>query len=267
MRSVVETITPKKAQQWLTHNDKNRPLSMAWAEAIAEIIRRGEFELNGDAIRFNCDGTLIDGQHRLQAVVISGIPIKSLVVRGIESKAFNTIDQNKKRTVGDMLARDGERHYNMLASAVRFTYCYYADMMRSVISTSLKGATPFTPELAQKTLSAHPGLRKSADFISVHRKNLYFSGGFATAIHYIASKSSPQLADEYFAKLATGENICRTDAVYLVRQRLLKNAADQSKLRQHVLAAFIIKGWNATKANRKLGVLKWVDDEAFPEIA
>lgn len=265
MRSTVETITPKKAQQWLANNARNRPLSMTWAERLAEVIKRGEFQLNGDAVRFNCDGGLVDGQHRLQAVIISGRPIQSLVVRGVEEKAFDTIDQGKKRSIGDMLAREGEKHYVILATACKFVWCYEHRGMTGVDGGRIREL--FTPTIAQQVLAAHPGLRSSADFISPHKNDLNVSAGMAVAIHYFASKTDSEKADEFFTKLATGENINRNDAVYVVRQRLIKNRNDQSKLRQHVLAAFVVKGWNAYIRGQRIGTLKWTDNENFPEIA
>ena len=73
----VETITPKLAEKWMEANKNNRPLRRSLVGRYAGAIRRGQWELNGESIKFDEDGVLFDGQHRLAAVVEANKPIKS----------------------------------------------------------------------------------------------------------------------------------------------------------------------------------------------
>ena len=68
MKVSVKTITPAQAKKLLERNTNNRPVSKPHVKFLCGVIRRGEWKLNGDAIRFNSE-RLVDGQHRLAACI------------------------------------------------------------------------------------------------------------------------------------------------------------------------------------------------------
>ena len=51
-------------------------------EYIAQM-RKGLWVLNGETVCFDANGALMDGHHRLLAIIESGITIEVLVVRGV----------------------------------------------------------------------------------------------------------------------------------------------------------------------------------------
>src|SRR5687768_3937102 len=72
---VRELVTPDRAKQMLLNvRDKNRSLKENSVQIYAEAMRRGDWQFNGDPIRFGADGKLFDGQHRLTAIIRSGKP-------------------------------------------------------------------------------------------------------------------------------------------------------------------------------------------------
>ena len=64
-------------------------------------------------------GKLLDGQHRLHAVIEAGLPIQSVVVYGMDDEAFRTMDTGKARTGGDTLSVTGVGNHNHIAAAIR----------------------------------------------------------------------------------------------------------------------------------------------------
>lgn len=112
------TITPDMASDLLNKNTGNRPIKKQHLEFICEEIRCGRWQVNGDAIRIAIDGTLIDGQHRLAAVVRTGISITTMIVSGVEKSAFETIDSGASRSNADTLAVLGEKNTRNLAAAL-----------------------------------------------------------------------------------------------------------------------------------------------------
>ena len=241
-------------------NTKNRPLSMNSVEKLSSAIKRGEWKLNGDTIKMNGDA-LIDGQHRLNAIVKSGVACQAYVVRGVQSDAFDTLDQGKRRTIGHMFAREGEKYYSHLAKACRMLFLYEQGLMRaSGIDAD------FTPTMARNILDSHKGIRESVQFVSDLGIGKLMSVGAAAAMHWHCSQKDDHLASQFFSQIGTGENINRDMPVYLFRERLRRNRSDQAKLRQHIIAAFLVKAWNATRSKQKLGTLKWSEDEEFPTV-
>lgn len=97
-----EKITPDLAHQMLSRNEGNRRLRVWWVEAMASAMSRGEWLTTHQGVAFTAAGRLVDGQHRLAAVVKSGVSIEILVVRGLDETAFHVIDNGIKRTMADL---------------------------------------------------------------------------------------------------------------------------------------------------------------------
>ena len=99
-------VTPEMAREWLENNIENnrriRP-SIVWKYALD--MKNGNWGLNTDAIAFNADGRLINGQHRLSAVVRANIPVTMLVMfdSPITQVELMNIDRGAGRTVADSM--------------------------------------------------------------------------------------------------------------------------------------------------------------------
>lgn len=107
IKTAVEKITPEKAKEYLRSNTNNyRKLSRATVKKYAEDMKNGKWELNGEPIVFSESGTLKDGQHRLMAIVMSGIDVEMNVTRGI-ADSVNTYNVGKPRTNLDILRAEG----------------------------------------------------------------------------------------------------------------------------------------------------------------
>ena len=118
----VETITPEIAKTMLGENVNNRRISRDNVNLFAREIRNGEWRFNGEAIKFGKDGRLLDGQHRLLAVIAADKPLTTLVIRGLEDETQQTMDSGKTRTLGDVLTLRGEKKSTQLASLARAVY-------------------------------------------------------------------------------------------------------------------------------------------------
>jgi len=101
--AATETITPSIAEAMLGYNSENRNINHRRVAVIRDDILADRWEFNGDAIRFDENGIMIDGQHRLAAIVMAGKSVASLVVRGVPVAARKTIDQGKSRSLADVL--------------------------------------------------------------------------------------------------------------------------------------------------------------------
>ena len=104
----VMTITPSMAQRWLEGaNTANRRLSMAYAERLAGEIRADRWMLTHEGIAFSPHGVLLDGQHRLQAIVLADKPVTMVVWFNISPKALLAINSGKARSIADTLMLAG----------------------------------------------------------------------------------------------------------------------------------------------------------------
>src|SRR5437588_12211091 len=84
VRSRVQTITPAKAGEMLDANTTNRPLSKAVVRSFAEAMRRGEWVVTHQGIAFDTAGVLVDGQHRLAAIIEADLPVDLTVFTEVD---------------------------------------------------------------------------------------------------------------------------------------------------------------------------------------
>jgi hypothetical protein len=100
--SGIQTITPEYAQSILSScNNSNRQLRHWWSEGLAAAIKRGEWVTTHQGLAFTEDGELVDGQHRLMAVVIAKTPVQMMVSHGVPKTAFSVMDIGAKRNIAD----------------------------------------------------------------------------------------------------------------------------------------------------------------------
>ena len=112
-------VTPKLAAEWLeSRNDRNRSISPEHVAMLARAMASKTFRLTHQGIAFNQEGKLIDGQHRLSAVVKSGCTVKMMVTFGADSKDMIVCDRSRNRTTRDALAIQNERDHAALRAAV-----------------------------------------------------------------------------------------------------------------------------------------------------
>jgi hypothetical protein len=107
MRSVREFVTPEKAAKYLKKNPNNRRLDVNRVKQYANEMTRGQWAETHQGIALNCDGSLKDGQHRLHAIVQSGIGQWFFVFRGLSDEAMPLIDIGRLRSISDVMTIDG----------------------------------------------------------------------------------------------------------------------------------------------------------------
>lgn len=105
MKVTIKKISPKEAEMLLfEHNPYNyRKINFSTVKIYAKDMKDGNWKENGETIKFDFNGNLIDGQHRLQAIVESGITIELIIVEGLDPNVADTIDIGRKRTIEQYL--------------------------------------------------------------------------------------------------------------------------------------------------------------------
>jgi hypothetical protein len=97
LEMTIETITPAKARSYLEANTSNRRIRRHKVESFSRQMAEGKWLVTHQGIAFNCDGTLLDGQHRLHSIVESGVTVRMMVVRGVPKTCMLGIDQGTNR--------------------------------------------------------------------------------------------------------------------------------------------------------------------------
>jgi hypothetical protein len=109
-------VTPDLARSWLEQVPRHqRRVSWRRVDQIAKTMIRGEWRLTAEAITFDSDGGLIQGQHRLHAVVQSGVTVEFYVTEGAPPESFAVIDRPRVRSADQFMV--GAYQHTVLAAA------------------------------------------------------------------------------------------------------------------------------------------------------
>lgn len=250
----LERITPTKAKEYLALNLHNRSFQANTAALYARLMKNGDWLLNGDTIRFNVDGDLVDGQHRLQACVESKVPLVTYVVRNLPVEAQLTLDQQRKRTAGDMLKMHGIPDGNRLAAIVRMVHRWdHGD--RSMYGFSSGGAT-----LSAKEVVDIVDLDKDGVYIEATRRSgvsairvMAPSRAVGTMI-VLMERADAGKAKDFFDSLEDGVGLQEGDPVLTLRRYWLRlSTKDQHRnTASPVYLMAGVRAWNAYIEGRKI---------------
>lgn len=260
MRTEIMTITPEIAGDWLAINIHNRRMKDPWVRELAGRISRGEWALNGEPIIISETNVLIDGQHRLAAVIMANRAIESVVTFDAPDSAYETVDTGRARFFQDKLYVDREVNYARLAAMLAWEYRLDHGHMRRV------NVAPSHAELAT-TLDRHPELREAAmRGHEVGKASRFMPDSLAAWLYHKFCQMDEVKAADFFAGLIDGTNLEPGNPVLALRERLIANRASPSKFVRPHLAALVIKAWNAYYAGNRLSILVFRTDEEFPTI-
>jgi len=144
------TVSPEQAIVWLDQNTRNRRMRKWYAMALSEAIKRGEWITTHQGIAFSESGVLLDGQHRLQAIVLSGMPVLMLVVTGIDDEAFKVIDRGMGRTYTDVTGLP-KKTAELAAIAARYAFKVGKPSSQQVINMANSGMAEIQAKIESAT--------------------------------------------------------------------------------------------------------------------
>jgi len=246
----VVTITPAEATNWLRCNEHNRPVRKNHVIFLANEIRAGNWQVNGQPIVIADNEQVLDGQHRLLAIIEAGIPIKTLVVYGITEQAFSTIDTGAVRSSADALYLHFDERPIGIVKAVASAVPWLKQLERGAVRTG--GGTKISNTEVIVYAQDHPSLFERASRLQSYPKdNRPLSLGVGTALYEYFSRKDEEKADAFFERLYTGEGLERNDVEFVLRSAFQKDAQRlTSKLQVSIKVRMVIKGWNWRRRGR-----------------
>lgn len=105
MRKVL--VTPEMAQVWLDNARLNRSISKSHVQALRSEMAAGRWVPEQAPIRFDSDGLLWDGQHRLMALIQHGLPLYMFMQDQCSEDVVRSHGLTRGRTVEDQFRIDG----------------------------------------------------------------------------------------------------------------------------------------------------------------
>lgn len=252
-------ITPDLAAEWLTKNTHNRHSRPRTVNAYAADMLAGAWRWNGESIKFAKDGKLLDGQHRLLAIVQSGVTVRMVVVWDLDDETQETMDGGTKRKFSDALTLRGERNASVLGAVIRFVHLWESGQRKM-------GSATFAPTNNQLfgTLDKYPWLRDSIPTINKASKS-GIPGSVVGLTYWLFSQIDSGDAEFFFDRLGDGQNLQKGDPIYELRRCIEAGRSARGTRSLTYMTAVTIKAWNAYRDGNQIGVLRYIVGGASPE--
>lgn len=238
-------ITPTLAKELLEQNISNRtPKKPVIARYADDIINDRWKEDTGELIKVSKSGLILDGQHRLMAVVKANKSVYFHVAYNVEDSVFDVIDTGSKRSGIDVFKTKGIQNETVIPSIITF-YEMLKDNRKRPGTAGKQGLRKTNSELLDIYYSepqfwaniAKETMRLYKCFSMVLLPS--YIGGFYAHL----SKLNNELASEFMEQLCTGVGI-KCNAIYMLRNRLIEDKISIKKLQQPTKIALTIKAWN-----------------------
>jgi len=259
----VELITTDKATEYLGRNTHNRNIRLRTVDAYVADIATGNWQWNGEGIKFAEDGTLLDGQHRLMAIVESGVSVRMLVIRSLQNDTQHTMDTGVRRSFTDVLRLRNELNCTALAATVRGVFYWDRGIRRFGGSGGLVACT--NTQLLE-VLGKYPWLRDGQQLLSRVGAHSGMPISVSGPLWYAFTNLDTSDAEFFFQRLSSDENHSAGEPIFALR-KALQNSRDDKRGTRNVtlLAAWSVKAWNKYRDGDEARVLKWTPGGANPE--
>lgn len=232
----VERIDPETAARYLSLPRYGRLPVQPQVDSLAQEIRAGRWRLCGQPICFAEDGRLLNGQHRLLAVLAAGQAIESFVVSGLTAEAAATYDFAPRRNLFPVQA---EKKFGDQALVIAMANLLWRFEMKT---PSTKHRRASRSEIAD-ILRNHPRLMELRSF--ARRMVEYGRSSVMGYGAYVIERDDPDLAEQFLHALSTGADLAAGHPVLGLRSQLQRLRRDEVSQEEQLAA--LLAGWRRYK--------------------
>lgn len=243
------TVNPETARRWLALNHKNRNLRKADLDRYTRDMLAGNWHLAGDPIRFATDGTLLDGQHRLAAIIEAGVTLPLLVVRGVRPEAQSVMDTGRRRTAADALAINGKLNAPVLAAVALLLLSHQRGYL---------DGHPYeaSHEEIIECIDAHPGLVDAVTFTKALARRTDCPPSVVAYSYYLMAQASAADAAAFWVAASDKVGLSDGDPVIALTNRFAEARRNRERLTKRIYLSLILRAWNARRQGKTMRLLR-----------
>lgn len=260
----------------------NRVIGFVTVKEYGNQMKLGKWQETGEALKFATDGTLLDGQHRLDACIKNNIPFITVVVFNLPKKTMEAIDIGKTRDDGDFLKMIGYQHSAKFDTTIKFAMMYnkalngthsaYKQKMK--IRTSLlhnEDIPEFLERLGFGDIGETTLHNSLCTAIDVHKEHSSISSVITPAkiamLSFIIEKSwGVDIARAFMKKIYSLLNFTEGDPLSIYRDSMTRLRTKGFDTAMHGLEVrYLIRAWNQFVSGKVVKQLNGRDiDIAYP---
>jgi hypothetical protein len=271
MQIEVVTMTPERAFQILTEqNTNNRRMRPTVVQRYAQAIRAGQWKLTQQGVAIGSNGVLLDGQHRLAAIVEAEQAVQVALATDCDPSIFSVLDTGTARLAADVLQMRGmhnataaaaglklyilnERHPDNVWTGNQLRLPTHADI--DALFEKRRDEVDFVAGLS---VSTHSGCRQA-----------YKSSTVAFGLLVLDAGHQREALTDFCTSLGSGVGLPSTSPILRLRAALtngvMQGRAKRSNAAQALLAA-LIKAFNYENEGAELKLFKLPQIPPMPTV-
>lgn len=255
-------VTPELANDYLSSNQGNRKLSERQINFYYKQMVEGSWGCTGDTIKISSDGRLLDGQHRLHAIIRYDKPVECFIAEGVDPEVFPMIDTGKSRSASDVLSASGIGRPTSIASTAKHVIIFD----QGLLGTAHNKDTAPSHKRILEFVNNNPELESVVDYATEISKKFKFMPLYLLAtLYWIISHKNHGKAHEFMSQYGSGIGLSEDSPVRLLRERLMKDTINKKKLSNRDRAALFIMCWNLFITGKTQTHLTLQKNYSFPK--
>lgn len=270
MRAELRLVTPDLAAKYLSRNGLNRPLTAPTVDFYADQMKKNLWRATGQGISIDVNNNLLDGQHRLAAIVKSRVAVLMLIIYEVDPETFDVYDSGKTRTKTDVFFIKGIPEARNVSSIINHYYLLNAGQNVTNAGLSKEKIKRSTHEILQKYYAdelfwADLTKRVGRAYSKIRIYETSKIGGFAAHL-ILDKKREPELVYSFIEQLFSltpDEYTCTK----VLREYMIKEAFSIKKTPASTRFALLIKTWNYYEAKRNTVQLSYKSTDVYPVIS
>jgi hypothetical protein len=247
----VEMVGPDLARIWLGYNSRNRHIKQATIAAYARDMAAGKWMLRGDAIEFSAEPALLNGQHRLHAIVESGVTVPILVGRNVDEAVQAVTDTPAVRTFADQLVLASVPNAKTVAAVARRGLMWD----RGIVSNVGGAYKPTHSEMAA-WISRNPEVHDAAEIAVSVRSQIRLPGSVSGLAYIVFRRIDRDEANDFLGRLADGAGLPAGHPLLAFRARWIKERDLGGRVPETEILALLFIAWNHTRSGNSISKLQ-----------
>jgi hypothetical protein len=222
MKTSIVRITPKMAREWLQTNRNNRHVNANKVSLYAADMMAGRWRLTHQGIAFDENGNLIDGQHRLLAIIKADCEVTMSVSTGVPNDSKWMFDIGNNRRGSHAIEMNGFKNSTALAATINCIKNILGDRYLPPMPNDIMNrvALSMNDEITESIHSVYSkcnagGIGKKAIYVAIH-----------VLMCRVANRDR---VDEIFRKVLAGYGLEPRTRFSIVRNFIMKGNRDGTK--------------------------------------
>lgn len=251
-------ITPVLAKELLLKNNSNRRVTKDTVALYANDMRCGRWkEDTAEFIKIADDGDILDGQHRLLAIIESDTCINFQVAFNVSKSVFDVLDTGKVRSSADVFSIEKIENFTIISAIIK-SYLVISKNNKTDLNKSSKSQKLTNTIILQEYKNRPEFWQQVASFSQKGYKNFaqILPQSFIGTLYSYFYDISPEDSRSFINQLCSGDAISNS-SISVLRQALLKDKISQRKMQAQDKLAIIIKTWNAVRLGKNYRIMKF----------